>query len=310
MKKQLLSGLTLGLMTFMMIGCAKPADKSDAKSNAGKTSKVSTSRHSHTYDETRWEYDDETHWHPATCEHTDARGSEEEHEFVKDETLSVAATCAKEGKLVEKCKCGKTRETVIAADANHHVWGTPSKTVEKSETTSAYKIQTCSVCNSIDLCVDAMSYLETGSTSSDPWGNKDSSGATLKMSKNGNFVKYKFNLEQAFTNAKVYLYGWVDYFEDGQNNNHLKGHLVNGNATFSLTVGETAVEVTNDKSFVDMGMTNSGEDDGSGHNRGTFTMCELGGLATLAAGDIELTYARVGSYNLNITEIHFVMAGK
>lgn len=35
--------------------------------------------HVHTFDNTKWESDDEKHWHPATCEHKDLRGNEASH---------------------------------------------------------------------------------------------------------------------------------------------------------------------------------------------------------------------------------------
>lgn len=306
MKRNLISSLTLGVVALMLVACSGgKGDNSEAGKSSAKTSKVSTSRHVHEYDTTKWEHDEETHWHPATCGH-DVRGDEAEHEFVKDTTLSVDATCAKAGKLVEKCACGATRETVIPADANHHTWGTASKTVAKSDTTSQYEIKECTTCHSIALAVKANSYLTIdGSLKSVPEGD-----TTIKLSKNGNYVTYTFELDQAFQNAQVYLYGWIDYFEDGQNNNHLKGHKVNGADTFELKVGDTAVEVTDERTFVDMGMTNSGEDDGSGHNRGTFTMCPLGGTASLATGSNTITYTRKGSYNLNVEAFYFIVAGK
>ena len=40
------------------------------------------------------------------------------------------------------------------------------------------------------------------------------------------------------------------------------------------------------------------------NGNGSFTLCEMGALSTsVAAGACKLTYTRLGSYNLNITEI-------
>lgn len=36
--------------------------------------------HTHKFNGSKWEYDDNTHWHPAICEHTDLKASEAEHD--------------------------------------------------------------------------------------------------------------------------------------------------------------------------------------------------------------------------------------
>ena len=77
-----------------------------------------------------------------------------------------------------------------------------------------------------------------------------------------------------------------------------------------LKVGDTAVEITDERTFVEMGMANSHEDDGAGHDRGTFTMCPLGGTASLTTGSNTITYTRKGSYNLNVEAFYFIVAAK
>ena len=41
----------------------------------------SSSKHEHTFDTTKWDADDNYHWHPATCEHTTQKGSAASHTF-------------------------------------------------------------------------------------------------------------------------------------------------------------------------------------------------------------------------------------
>lgn len=37
--------------------------------------------HVHTFDTAKWDYNETTHWHPATCEHTDQKGDMARHDF-------------------------------------------------------------------------------------------------------------------------------------------------------------------------------------------------------------------------------------
>ncbi|MCH5142097.1 MAG: leucine-rich repeat protein [Clostridiales bacterium] len=53
--------------------------------------------HSHTFDETRWEHNDNTHWHPATCEHTNERGSEAKHSLDADGACTVCPYVSSSG---------------------------------------------------------------------------------------------------------------------------------------------------------------------------------------------------------------------
>ena len=96
--------------------------QADGSKAGSKSAAPSSSKHVHTYDESKWEKNETQHWHPATCEHTDAKGSAAAHEFVEDTSKqSVAATCAAAGKKFEKCKvCGYEREVEIAKLA--HDW--------------------------------------------------------------------------------------------------------------------------------------------------------------------------------------------
>ncbi|MCQ2086765.1 MAG: hypothetical protein MJZ37_01630 [Bacilli bacterium] len=226
-----------------------------------------------------------------------------DHQYVTatDSThTAVTATCKVEGSHWEKCsKCNEWKK--VEEGFAPHAFGAATVVHDKADgTASKLSKRTCSACQKVDFVVDALSYVESGSTSSNAFANKDTSGATLKMSKNGNFVTYTITVDKAYEGMEVALYGWVDYWKDGSNNNDQKGHIVNGSPTFSVKVNDTDVAVTNDKSFEEMGMTA-----GEGGN-GTFTLCPVGGTASLKAGVNTITYARVGSYNLNISEIHFI----
>ena len=130
--------------------------------------------------------------------------------------------------------------------------------------------------------------------------NKDTTNATLKFKTNGDNATYKFMVDKKYENCKVALYGYIDFWKDGTNNNDQRGFFASGNPTFSVSVNGEDVDVTNQKTFEEMGMT-----EGTGGN-GSYTLCYLGGTATLVQGENTVVYKRLGSYNLNITEIHFI----
>ncbi|MDO5330971.1 MAG: hypothetical protein Q4F15_06125 [Bacillota bacterium] len=76
------------------------------------TESIAKLPHTHKYADT-YLYDDDYHWHPTTCGHSNEDGSlsKEEHYFV---TTTTAATFWSDGKTVQECECGKTIETTIA----------------------------------------------------------------------------------------------------------------------------------------------------------------------------------------------------
>lgn len=61
--------------------------------------------HSHTY-AAEWMTDDTHHWHAATCEHKDEKGSYGTHDY--STLVSDTATCTEAGTRVMSCICGKT----------------------------------------------------------------------------------------------------------------------------------------------------------------------------------------------------------
>lgn len=225
------------------------------------------------------------------------------HTVVDDTTKKGKdATCAADGTKWVKCSVQGCTYSEEVADptkkSGGHTWVAGSPVAKVDGVSSGYRIDECSTCHKKQLAVDALSWTEVDWASGN---NKDSSNKTLKFSKNGASATYKITVPASFTGeCEVALYGWVDYWKDGSNNNDQKGHIVSGNATFSLKVDGKAVEVTNDKSFEAMGMTA-----GEGGN-GAFWPCPLGGTVTLTAGEHTFVYGRLGSYNLNITEIRFI----
>ena len=132
----------------------------------------------HTFDMDNWKFDEQTHWHPATCTHTDLKKDEAEHawnegvvtteptettEGVKTYTCTVCGNTktAKIGTLEHKhtfdterweynaenhwhpATCGHTDEK---KDLGAHVWNEGVVTTEPTETTEGVKTYTCTTC--------------------------------------------------------------------------------------------------------------------------------------------------------------------
>ena len=209
----------------------------------------------------------------------------------KDASLHVDPTCESEGKDVEVCinSSMSNKETAIPKKA--HTWGTKSeKHTEEGKT--GYWTNECSQCHTKAIILDATEYTKMEGT------NKDSSGATVKLaSPNGSYVEYEFTMPQAVTNATIAVYGWVDYWYDGNNNNQNRGFFNGTDPNVGVNINGTDLTITNKKTYEEMGMT-AGE-----NGNGSFTLCEMGAFGSIDAGACKLTYTRLGSYNLNITEI-------
>ena len=127
--------LTLGL-------AACNGGGNDNKSSGGAQS---SSKHEHTFDTTKWEADDNYHWHPATCEHTNQKGDRAAHDF-GDPYDVVAATCEADGSQKVKCKiCNK--EVTQTIQALGHNWvDDEAGAVAPTCTEAGSKNQTCSRC--------------------------------------------------------------------------------------------------------------------------------------------------------------------
>lgn len=205
----------------------------------------------------------------------------------------VDPTCDVAGKTVKKCaNCDHEEETAIPAKGHTFTSTTISTYVEG--VSSAVVHEECSTCHQKRITVDAMKYTKLqGSKKSAP-------DETLKLNANNDYVEYKFTMPAAFTGTAA-LYGWVDYWKDGSNNNDQRGFTSRKSGqgfNVSLNINDQEVEITNLGTYESMGMTA-----GQGGN-GSFTLCDLG-AATLPAGEITLTYTRIESYNLNISQIVF-----
>ena len=97
MKQIKLLGVLSIALTLGLASCNGGGN--DNKSSGNQTS----SKHEHTFDTSKWEADDNYHWHPATCEHTNQKGDRAAHDFGEPYDV-VAATCETAGSQKVKCK--------------------------------------------------------------------------------------------------------------------------------------------------------------------------------------------------------------
>ncbi|MDY3255525.1 MAG: hypothetical protein SOX15_00160, partial [Eubacteriales bacterium] len=129
----------------------------------------------HTFDMNKWKYDDENHWHPATCGHTDEKKDLGAHVW-NEGVVTKEPTETEEGVKTYTCTtCGKTKTATIGKldhkhtfdmeawkfdDENHwhpatcghadekkdlaaHVWNEGVVTKEPTETEEGVKTYTC-----------------------------------------------------------------------------------------------------------------------------------------------------------------------
>ena len=81
----------------------------------------SCGEHQHTFS-SDWSYDDNTHWHKATCEHTDLKGDEAPHTF-GDWTIDVQPTETSAGHKYRDCTvCSYKQEESIDPIQHQHTF--------------------------------------------------------------------------------------------------------------------------------------------------------------------------------------------
>lgn len=80
-----------------------------------KTKPIDKLEHVHTFDMTKWSYDNDKHWHPATCAHTDLKKDEAEHAW-NEGVITKPADYGVVGEKKFTCtKCGYEKTETIDA---------------------------------------------------------------------------------------------------------------------------------------------------------------------------------------------------
>ena len=106
MKKTLAVLLSLVMALGLFVGCGDGTGGGDG------------STHTHTFAET-WTYDEDNHWHAATCEHTSEVSGRAAHTFGNWVTITEQ-TCTQDGKQERTCTvCGYKEEQTLPMFAEH-----------------------------------------------------------------------------------------------------------------------------------------------------------------------------------------------
>lgn len=80
-----------------------------------KTKSIDKLEHVHTFDMTKWSYDNDKHWHSATCAHTDLKKDEAEHAW-NEGVITKPADYGVAGEKIFTCTtCSATRKETIPA---------------------------------------------------------------------------------------------------------------------------------------------------------------------------------------------------
>lgn len=80
-----------------------------------KTKSIDKLEHVHTFDMTKWSYDNDKHWHPATCAHTDLKKDEAEHAW-NEGVITKPADYGVAGEKIFTCTtCSATRKETTPA---------------------------------------------------------------------------------------------------------------------------------------------------------------------------------------------------
>lgn len=80
-----------------------------------KTKSIDKLEHVHTFDMTKWSYDNDKHWHQATCAHTDLKKDEAEHAW-NEGVITKPADYGVAGEKIFTCTtCSATRKETIPA---------------------------------------------------------------------------------------------------------------------------------------------------------------------------------------------------
>lgn len=80
-----------------------------------KTKPIDKLEHVHTFDMTKWSYDTENHWHPATCAHTDEKKDLAAHSWNTGEITKPADYGVAGEKIFTCTTCSATRKETIPA---------------------------------------------------------------------------------------------------------------------------------------------------------------------------------------------------
>ena len=271
---------TLALFTALALtSCgAKPATSGEESKPAGESqassAQTTSSKHSHTYDETKWEHNDNQHWHPATCEHTDSKGSAAAHTWVDDTTKTgKAATCSEEGIAYKVCSvCGATKEEKLPK--TDHNWELISIHTAPEAGYVASSFYTCMGSNPTHLALRFKANefnTELSTTDIEKNGASSSNPNSIRLvtaqtqTKTGSKIVYKFRINDDAQKATLSMNAVLKYGSgapapvfDYVSGDEQQGYVQNETGEWTLTTKRYQLKV-NDV-IIPLGQDNYGGD--------------------------------------------------
>ena len=165
-KKRILFGCFIATLSLSISACdllpenlfnnankKSSEETSQRSSKSGKSSSSKTSNHVHTFSDD-WEYNESTHWHPATCGHS-VKSEISPHDYYS--VTTQRATCIQEGEAVDICMVCDYRQTRTIPLADH-TWVIYDRKEPTCEEPGLYK-KTCSYCGkSVEEYVEPLSH--------------------------------------------------------------------------------------------------------------------------------------------------------
>ena len=254
--------------------------------------------------------DDTQHWHACTAPGcpTGVADTKAPHEFGAV-TVKTPATHTADGVGEKECSvCGKKVEVVIPSPG--HTWGTAEDIAAGGEGQVAYKKAVCADDQAIQLTLDATAgtFLSSSNKSGTP------SGFVKITDKNGK-ISWKFTTtlgENKLLQGRLYQRGSMDSFSSNTTKTYAHTSSSDGNAkdevlgNFDVKVNGNSLDKTQWINVPFSELLANGEDSTSmGNNYSPICLAPIGDCV-IANGLNEITYERLGSFNLVINELVFI----
>lgn len=235
------------------------------------------------------------------------------HSYVEDPTQRVEPTCDQDGKKVEKCECGETKNTPIKALG--HEWGEPTH-VEASEGAVAYDKYECMRNNKADKAVKfEVNIYELVNANKDAYSLTSSPEGYIKFSSSTskNELTFSFNSELQ-GQGKLYLLGTMDHWSTESSPNNEKTLFSGKDGNSPTEKDKTNLEIKlNDTELISTNKAalNTLLPEIDATHPQTASEWSAAGYVEFAAitvnkGLNSVSYKRVDSYNMAVASLAFV----
>ena len=223
-------------------------------------------------------------------------------------TIKTAVTCEQDG--VEERECSRCHEKEERAIKAAHTWGAEQTVAAGAENQVSYRLQECSKCGMIKISIKAVdcSFVRGSIKSSTPSGY-------FKLNTKNDMAVWRFNInipEGKLLEGRMYEIGAMDAFSSNTDKSYACTSTSGDNApeytkgNFDVVVNGQSLDKTE---WIDVPFEQllaEGEDSSAmGDNFSPLCLCPIGDCY-LVRGANEMTYERLGSYNLIVSDLVFI----